>query len=309
MEVEGILTDDARQLICWERYDEDTRTHHQRPLRDLEPDEVERVRDANGFLLQMTSQSPYQELLVSADALKDAVDAVRRHWEGPERGLPRSELRQVNLSLRSWLAAFRAFDDRTSHYLSERFGRTSEARSEFKRALSHEYDTILEYRIATQLRNASLHVADVINSIGASVREGADGAPFHRFTLGFDGPKLAERFPDMNSKVRAELAGLTEEVPLGVLVPRVLGSCTRVLAKLFVVLRAELDDACTALESLHEESVAAGGQAAGMMRWVERDEGRAIFKYEWVEVQHAWGARSMMAQAEDVLRHTGDSST
>lgn len=292
--------DEPLHLMCWEHYDAEAKKHHQHRIRASTQDEFKLVKDATGFLLKLTTNSAYRELVETRDALERAVASMQTAWR-EQRGFPSDEAQIVERYFKYWLTNFRGFDDRTYAYLTERFGRGSDVLCEFKEALSHEYDRAFEYRLARELRNMSLHVDNVLTFDVAS-REDEDEGSVHELSVGLDCPRLAERFPNIKPAVRSELRQVTQEMDLGHLVSAVMASCAQAFAKLITSLETEIGTACSVLESIHREAQDAGGQAANIMDSPTPIGGcRRQFTVVWVDVHNAWIARQAVRDCKQLL--------
>lgn len=293
---------DVPMLMCWLGYDESTKTHDQKPIRDLDVQELAAEREATGFLNRFILQSPFAELKVAHDDLRHAIAALESSLPGTA-GPPEAELGVVHLAFKNWLSAVRTFDDSTSHLLAEKYGKDSSELERFRSLLSDEYDAEFSYRLAVQLRNASLHVARTINSVAAKSTVASDGQPETRVALGFDGPKLAQKFPKIKFDVRSELEAMSAILPVEHLVSAVMGSSTRTYASLLFGLRDDVERHSSVLEGLHSESTAQGGQAASVWWTLPGGDptGAMAFRFHWIEVHLAWTARAVLEQCARVV--------
>lgn len=121
------------------------------PRPELARDGRRRHRDADP--VSTDAESPYEDLRQTYRELNALLDsdppialaaAFRYGSDGRRR-------------FRHWLNDSRAFDDRTSAWLSRTFGDDHPALGTFKRALSAEDDANFAYRLTATLRNLSTH--------------------------------------------------------------------------------------------------------------------------------------------------------
>lgn len=246
-------------------------------VRELTADESDQSTDADALLRAMITDSPFADLKLATDDLHDEFNRLDDAARG-DRSELQARVRKVQREFKNWLSNFRSFDDRTSSWLSESFGKNSEAFRVFKTGLSREFDHNFAYRLCYALRNVTEHSADVLNAITLSSRiapspVGSLDAPVDRslrdetdvlYTskLGIDGPKLAARHDQIRARTRAELIELASPIHAETVVGAAFLSCLRVQAELMIALWPEVDAAVGLVEGLHREALDAGGGTA-----------------------------------------------
>lgn len=227
-------------LIAWESYDPQTRTHDTTHLRPAVPGELEAFREAVDHLSGFLSHSAYADFLHDTNKLHEAIEEVEGAWALGGGTPPRQELRALHGAVKAWLAAVRSFDDRTSEWLSKRFGRAA-VYDAFKGELRAVYDRNFAYRLACALRNASEHTSAVLNHVRVYKGELPEGAHEHRVELGFDAPQLLANFTKLKAKVRDELRDFGGLLSLEAVVGDVTQAVERVVAVTLLAAEAEFE--------------------------------------------------------------------
>lgn len=200
-------------------------------LRNVAQEETEQNQAAERLLRRMTLQSGFADLKHAEEILHEEIQRLETEEARPQQSYRRGA--RLQREFKAWLSAFRAFDDRTSAWLSDQFGKDSPAYLTFKRLLSHEFDTNFGYRLCCALRNVSEHEADVINDMHFHVSRNPDsGARETSMTIRFDGQRLAESFPKIRPATREELRRCERPLELVLIVKAVGISCQQVHAGL-----------------------------------------------------------------------------
>ena len=165
---------------------------------------------------------------------------------------------------KAWLSEFRSLDDRTSAWVSGKFGQQSDIYEGFKALPLTEFDNNFAYRLCCALRNVSEHRAGVINAARLDVSAAAEtGEPQRRVNLQIDGPKLvADSGPKMRAATREELVDAPGLLEVEGLVRATLMSCERVHMGLFASLWNQVHRAIALFEGYQEEAQAKGGTLA-----------------------------------------------
>jgi hypothetical protein len=230
-------------------------------LRHVAQEETEQNQAAERLLRRMTLQSGLADLRHAEEILHEEIQRLETEEARPSQAHRRGA--RLQREFKAWLSAIRAFDDRTSAWLSDQFGKDGQAYVTFKRLLSHEFDTNFGYRLCCALRNVSEHESDVINDVHIHVSRNPDsGAREISVTIRFDGPRLAENFPRIRAATREELRSCEKPVELALIVKAVSLSCQQVHAGLFLAMWPEIQSAIEIIEQAHQEAVDADGDWA-----------------------------------------------
>jgi hypothetical protein len=178
------------------------------------------------------------------------LSEVAENFRRRERRNPYDDFRQLSEALDDLLSAFRAFDDRTSHQLSRRYGHDSDELRAFKHALSVEYDEVFAYRFSYKLRNYSQHCGSPICRIDAGAHRLSNGEVTRRFVPLFDSGKLLAEYDGWNSRVVSDLQYIAGEFPVTFVVDQLMASCTRAYATLVVRLAGRIKEAVRVIREL-----------------------------------------------------------
>jgi hypothetical protein len=233
-------------------------------IRHVPREETEQNQSAARLLSQMTLRSGLADLRYAEEILHEEIARIEADGTNPSTQ-PRRGAR-LQREFKAWLSAFRAFDDRTSAWLSDQFGKDHPAYTSFKQSLSHEFDRNFGYRLCCALRNVSEHQADVINDMHFHRHQNPDsGAPETSVTVRFDGPRLAESFPRIRPATRDELRRCERPLELVWIVKAVGMSCERIHAGLFIALWPEIQSSIETIGRAHEEAIEAGGDWAAFL--------------------------------------------
>ncbi len=218
---------------------------------------------AEELLVRMTLASGVAAVQRATQYLNEEITRLEKL---AAEGLRPPELNDYRLQreFKAWLSEFRSLDDRTSAWLSGRFGQQSDVYQRFKALLSTEFDNNFAYRLCCALRNVSEHRADVINAARLDVSVAAEpGKPQRRVRLQIDGSKLvAESGTKMRAATRDELSGTLGLLEVEGLVRATLMSCEHVHMGLFDLLWDPIHEAISLFEGFQEEAEANGGTLA-----------------------------------------------
>lgn len=151
-------------------------------------------------------------------------------------------LREIFGKLDDLLSAFRAFDDRTSHQLSIRYGKTSTRFKLFKDALSFEFDNVFAYRFSYQLRNYSQHAGSPITNIQSSARL-KNEIPVVTLNINMNSKSLLEKYDGWNTVVKNELIKINGDISLLPILQSLIASCTRAYTKYLASQESEIMEA------------------------------------------------------------------
>ena len=295
------MTDEMWHLYAWCGLIEGTRTHDQRKLRVVSPQEHEELLRAHLLLRQLLDESPYQGLVTASERFASSAGTLERQWR-TER--PRSSLSvaEVERSFKGWLGAFRSFDDQTSHLISQEFGGPESVPFRtFKTALADQYDANFAYRLCCALRNVSEHAVSVLNRIRLISEEQEGGGVTSSVELTIDGPALAASSDRMKSTMREELSRVTEPLVVPAIMHSAMDSCWRAFAAVLISVESSIDRAASGLLALHQEAVAAGGLEAIIQSVVRagEGEGRGTMEMQAVNIGRARLAQRALVQAAE----------
>ncbi|MFJ4440006.1 hypothetical protein [Streptomyces sp. NPDC088923] len=214
----------------------------------IDTKKVEKHRECATLLRETFPDSPYAHLREKVTLFKETVANL---WNPKADS---AEIKQIvdslPLMLDGTLSALRAYDDRTSHALSRRFGKNSHEVLNFKESLSSEYDNEFAYRFMYKLRNYSQHcgVPELSGGVRGYLSEGGE---IHKdVSITFDSLKLVDRYDGWGKKVRQELLEIDGEFDAIETVNRMMLSCSRTYGKLLIARNHELADAAEYILSL-----------------------------------------------------------
>lgn len=213
---------------------------------ELTNDEVEKINLATTLLMEIIRTSPFARLqdchIAFKKAIAEASISMREKRSKPQ------DLYSLSSLLDNFLSAFRAFDDRMSHDLSRRYGKTSLPYKTFKDALSFEFDNTFEYRFTYHLRNYSQHAGNPITNIRANARL-ENGVVISECIPTFDSKALLERYKEWHSKVKADLAEINGEFSVEITVDMAMASCWQAYCKLLQSIEKEIEAAANLILS------------------------------------------------------------
>jgi hypothetical protein len=144
------------------------------------------------------------------------------------------------------LGMFRAFLDHSDYSLIKEFGKDSSEFSSWKNSLALQYDSILEYRFFSKLRNYSQHIGMPPLHISFSQSAETDSTTF-RLDISKD-QLLADTFT-WGSRVSADLASLPEKIPVIELLNNWRESYKKVAIKLLEIKRDAAKEAARRVTS------------------------------------------------------------
>jgi hypothetical protein len=213
----------------------------------LTASQLDEIRQATALLAESLERSPYADLERQHESFRrDLASVAGRIQAGPQHW------QQVSTALDNLLAALRAFDDRTAHLLSLRYGSDSAQLRLFRTALAAEYDNNFAYRFCARLRNYSQHRGRPITNIRAGSRVASDGTVEDYFEPVFDSRALLNDF-DGWGPVRRDLEAIDGEFPVEAFVEQMMFSCSRAHAQLLLFQEQELRDAAAVVRKFAED--------------------------------------------------------
>lgn len=212
--------------------------------------ERETASAAAAELRRWIIESPYNRL---ESAHRRLAQVVENAVEDASLADVSRTARDIQTSVADWLRTFRAFDDQTSHLISREYGKKSHEYVAFKTSLSLEWDINPAYRFATKLRNYSQHVADPVQVIRVSSREGEAGRESEaQLILAFDPARLLREYDEWGSTVRSDLQASTTELGVLPVLASAFLSCERAYASLIDSEKERLCDAVTVIDSFDD---------------------------------------------------------
>lgn len=202
----------------------------------ISAEDVQKHKECVAALHEALPGSPYAHLQERQVAFMEAASGLLE---------PDTDSRQTRLIADSLptlvdgiLSSLRAFDDRTSHSLSRRYGKGSPEVEKFKESLSFEYDNEFAYRFMYKLRNYSQHCG--APELDGNVRGylSATGERCKEISVTFDSVKLLEQYDGWGAQVKRELHGIQGKFDAVEILNRMMLSCSRIYANL-LILRAD----------------------------------------------------------------------
>ncbi len=151
--------------LAAQEHNKKTRANALNNVRVLSVDELSALHCATSLSLENLADSPYLRLVEEYEGFKAKIREIADSFTG--RSSSPEDLKQVSKLLDNVLSALRAFDDRTKHALSQRYGKEGKEFNVFKVALSEEFDNNFAYRFSCQLRNYSQHTGSTVSNIQA----------------------------------------------------------------------------------------------------------------------------------------------
>jgi hypothetical protein len=188
----------------------------------------------------------------------DLANAIATCEVGGNQPQAQASMEKVIDSFDSLLTSLRAFDDRTSHALSDRHGSQSAVLNDFKKSLSVEYDLNFAYRFCARLRNYGQHLGSPISGIRMNSKLAADGQIASGFEVYFDAASLLEKFNGW-STVKADLQHINGEFALPPIAESLMDSCTKIHCKLVLSREQEISDAVNLILEVAQEAATDGG--------------------------------------------------
>ena len=220
----------------------------------VDPGEFASMSEATKLLVEMLEASPYARAESRYNAWQQTLTEVAASFQGGPQGP--LVLHHLSAALDDLLSAVRAFDDRTSHSLSQWYGKDSAEFACFQTALSVEFDASFAYRFCYKLRNYSQHCGSPISDIRAGSRL-VDGELKEYFEPVFNSRTLLVKYKDWG-KARPDLEAIKGEFSVVAIVDGLWASCERVYAKVLLQQQPHLVGALTLLRR-YVHIVRAGG--------------------------------------------------
>lgn len=199
------------------------------------------------FLTELTEASPYKQLCDSYDEYRKYVAHLT---ESSRTKSPTTiEMREIYHKADNLFSALRAFDDRTKHNLSERYGKKSDQFTQFEAALSYEFDNVFAYRLCYQLRNYSQHAGTPITKIESSAHL-ENEVPVSFLQISIDTRVLLAKYDRWQSKVKKELQQINGVIPLDTIFKSLMRSCSRAFSKYLISQENEILSSISTLKHI-----------------------------------------------------------
>jgi hypothetical protein len=213
-------------------------------IRGVSTDESEASEAGAEIMSRCLDKSGYAGLRRAGQHFAATVDRLRVS-DGPPMSQELHHLSQdVQREFKMWLSAYRAFDDRTSAWLSAQLGgKATPEYVEFKRLLSYEFDHNFAYRLCSQLRNISEHQDDVLTIILKGRLDPVTNELSRSADLYLDPPELIKQGENMRAATREELRQVTGRLSAEAVMGSVEESCELVHCGLVNALWARIDSA------------------------------------------------------------------
>ncbi len=227
--------------------DEATRTHRMPCSEELSTSQVADAKQAESLLAEFTENSHYAVLQDQLRAFFLVIDDVTRERPQSPISMARAA-RRATTALHNVLSSQRAFDDATSHAISCRYGKASEAYRTFKTALSEEYDNEVAYRLTYKLRNCVQHCASVLKL--ELTLKGSAGATEAVLVPMLSSHDLLARYQEWGQLVRRDLTEIDGVIRVDELLDLMMQCCSRAYARLILSVRKELEAAAASLIDL-----------------------------------------------------------
>jgi hypothetical protein len=262
-------------------------------VRELSDIEVTTAQEASRLLSRLTSMSPFYQYKLAKQKLDDLVTAIAGAQSQAEaRGL----LSELPGLYKSALMECKSFLDQSAKDLSTKFGKDSAEFQAFVAATNTEYDANLEYRLAHNLRNESIHISQVLSiSFGRTI----------------SGQKLTVRIQDAvldrgatpeanwSTGFRAEVPHIPRPVEALPILDVVDDCCYRLWSVWIRQYTSEVTEARSIFLGYQDEVSTAVSGAAAMIFDVKPDlQAPATRRATW---QTMWPAPSAMEMSEIVL--------
>jgi hypothetical protein len=212
-------------------------------------EELERMVAASALLTELTETSAYKVLQDKYRILKDHIGIVTR--QAASKSQNQHDILDINNKLDDLLSALKAFEDRTKHNISQRYGVESDVMKTFKAALAWEFDNIFAYRFCYHLRNYSQHCGAPISNIQASAYA-ENGRIITYCKLTMRSHHLLKQY-DWHSMVKSDLENSPDEFDMGPVLEALMASCSRVYAKLLISNEEYINEACEVISQMAGE--------------------------------------------------------
>jgi len=256
------------------------------------------LTSATHLLLEVTEASQYVALYKRHEefeaAIQQAVTGVG------QAGFDPRILKTIDETFEVLLSALRAFDDRTAHSLSTRYGKDSAIVAQFKKALSAEYDGNFAYRFCYRLRNYTQHCGSPIAGIRAGAASLPNGQSVKHCLPYFDSRTLITDYPDGWSTVKRELLELDGEFLVEPVVESLIGSCSTAYSKLLIAQEPQLRSAIEVVNRAAADASIDGG--VPLLAQVQLNDPRATRPtLVPIRVEAALNAENDLRQAKAVM--------
>lgn len=192
----------------------------------------------------------------------DLVSALESCESATEQAQAQVNMERVVDSFDGLLTTLKAFDDRTCHALSGRYGSASSILGDFKKSLSVEYDLNFAYRFCARLRNYGQHRGSPISGVRVSSWRSVNGEVTTGFEVFFDSALLLDNF-DGWSGVKVDLQQIDGEFALPPIAESLMDSCTKIHCKLVLAREQEINDAANLILEVAQEA-AVDGSSPGL---------------------------------------------
>ncbi|MGW0988475.1 hypothetical protein ACWD46_19970 [Streptomyces sp. NPDC002486] len=214
----------------------------------ISAEEVQKHKDHAAILHEAIPGSPYAHLQERHTAFMEAASKLL------DPGMDSQRTKQIADSLPllvdGILSSLRAFDDRTAHSLSRRYGKGSPEVEKFKQSLSFEYDNEFAYRFMYKLRNYSQHCGVPELSGNARGYLSENGERRKEVSVTFDSVKLLGQYDGWGAQVKRELQAIQGQFDAIETLNRMMLSCSRIYAQLLISRADELKEAADYIAGL-----------------------------------------------------------
>jgi hypothetical protein len=218
---------------------------------------------STGLIDEILRSSSFGALQTRYNEFKDTIEQIADNFANG-RAVPAS-LHTIEGSLEDVLIGLRRFHDRTSHALSQRYGKTSPEFAAFQDALSYEFDNVFAYRFAWHLRNYSDHQQNAISRISEDSRADANGSVQRHFAALFNSRILLSNYA-WHRMVRPDLERINGEFPVEPVVDSLMHSCRRAYCKTLLAQESHITEAVENIKSLVNRNLPYGGSATAFAR-------------------------------------------
>ncbi len=208
--------------------------------RSISEGEKNKLSSNLALLNEVTQGSPYHRLNEKYEGFSRHI--VKIIEDSRTKRFNPKDLESIFEKLDDLLSAFRAFDDKTSHKISLRYGKQSKELSIFKEALSFEFDNVFAYRLCSQLRNYSQHAGSPITNIKSHSYLKND-QPKSTLSIIMDSEKLLEGYSKWQSRVKEELKKISGAIDLVLILDALMASCSRAYSKCLISQEKEINQA------------------------------------------------------------------
>jgi len=203
------------------------------------------------FLQEAVRNPPFKDLQSRCGMFQLMISATSSTDAGSTQRFAQDIRRQLD----DVLSALRRFADRTSHALSQRYGKDSRQREIFKQALSDEFDNQFAYRLCWHLRNYSDHLGDPISRVKGRIHFFDDPDVYSGLQLEpyFDSTQLLENY-QWKRVLQKDLRQINGEFPASTVVDALQSSCKRAHSKALLAQETSIMAAVDAIFELANEA-------------------------------------------------------